>query len=134
MESPWEGLVGGFVLGDREYARELLAGRKVDVEEQTEARRLRRRVEWDQVVKAAERLKKGPWEQWAESHGDWGRDGSMYVAVRHGGLRLAEVVQAQGGIKYQAAAQAVKRFQASLAKEPERRRYVERLRRQLSNI
>jgi hypothetical protein len=38
----------------------------------------------------------------------------MYYATRQGGLRLAEVVAAMG-IKYQAAAQGVKRFGGALA-------------------
>lgn len=57
----------------------------------------------------------------------------MYVAVRHGGVRLAEVV-GQVGMKYQAAAQAVKRFGKALGKDAERKRFVSRLRRQLSII
>jgi hypothetical protein len=133
LESPWEGLVGGVVLGDSAYARTLLSGRKVNEEEQTPARRMRRRVRWEELVRAAEKIRGEPWGRWAERHGDWGRDGVMYVAVRHGGMRLAEVVR-QVGLKYQAAAQAVKRFAQTLADDPERKRFVSRLRRQLSTI
>ena len=35
----------------------------------------------------------------AEDWGDWGRDGTIYVAVRHGRQRLVEVVRAVGGLK-----------------------------------
>jgi hypothetical protein len=58
----------------------------------------------------------------------------MHVAVRYGGLRLAEVVRALKGIRYQAAAQAVKRFAVSLDKDANRRTFVMELRRQLSTI
>jgi len=126
MESPWEGLVGGLVLGESTYAQGLLSGRKVNEEEQTQARRLRRRVGWQKLVRSAEKLRGEPWERWAERHGDWGRDAVMYVAVRHGGLRLAEVVQ-QVGLKYQAAAQAVKRFGGALGEDLDRKRFVSRL-------
>jgi REP-associated tyrosine transposase len=119
VASPWEGLVGGVVLGEAEYARRVMAGRKVNEEEQTEARRMRRRVSWGEVVKAAETVRGGRWEEWA---------------VRHGGLRLAEVVREAKGLRYQAAAQAVKRFAAALPKDAERRRFVLRLRRELSII
>ena len=44
----------------------------------------------------------------------------MHVAVRHGGIRLTEVVRAVKGIRYQAAAQAVKRFATSLEKDAAR--------------
>ncbi len=126
LESPWEGLVAGVVLGESVYARKLLSGRKVNEEEQTPARQMRRRVGWQELVGAAEKIRGEPWDRWAERHGDWGRDGVMYVAVRHGGMRLAEVVRSVG-LKYQAAAQAVKRFAQTLADDPERKRFVAKL-------
>jgi hypothetical protein len=86
----------------------LLAGRKVNEEEQTSARRMRRRVGWEAVVQAAEKVRGREWERCGGRHGDWGRDGAMYVALRHGGLRLAEVARRVKRLKYQAAAQAVK--------------------------
>jgi hypothetical protein len=133
LESPWEGLVGGIVLGERDYAQRLLKGRKVSEEEQTAARRMRKRVRWSELVRAAEKVKGEPWDGWAERHGDWTRDSMIYVARRHGGLRLAEVV-AEMGIKYQAAAQAVKRFGQALPDDPERQRFVTALRSELSTI
>lgn len=132
LDSPWEGLVGGVVLGDAETARRLLAGRPVNAEEQTAARRLRRRVGWEAVVRAAEQVRGSRWEEWAERHGDWGRDGAIYVAVRHGGARLVEVVRAVKGLRYQAAAQAVKRFGVAMSADPARGRFVRQLRRELS--
>ncbi len=41
LESPWEGLVGGIVLGARDYVRQLLSSRQVSEDEQTAARRMR---------------------------------------------------------------------------------------------
>ena len=55
------------------------------------------------------------------------------MALRHGGLRLAEVAP-QAGLKYQAAAQAVKRFGQALAGDAERKRFASVLRRKLSTI
>ncbi len=133
LESPWAGLVGGMVLGEAEYARKLLSGRKVDEQEQTAARGMRRRVEWVELVRAAEQIKGDHWDRWAERHGDWGRDGLMHVAVRYGGLRLAEVVR-QTGMKYQAAAQAVKRFREALAEDPARKVFVTKLKQGISLI
>jgi REP element-mobilizing transposase RayT len=133
LESPWAGLAGGVVLGESGYARRLLSGRKVNEEEQTPARRLRGRVDWQEVVKAAEKVRGEKWDRWAERHGDWRRDGVMYVAVRHGGLRLAEVVR-QVGMRYQAAAQGVKRFGLALADDADRQRFISKLKHQLSII
>ena len=136
LESPWAGLVGGLVLGGTDFAKRLLEGRPVDAAEQTEARRLQRsaRVDWRRIVGAAEELRRRPWKEMLEVHGDWGRDGTIYVAVRHGGHRLAEVVRSIPGLKYQAAAQAVKRFRESLEKHTERTQFVDRMRRRLSKI
>jgi hypothetical protein len=126
-------LVAGVVLGDSLYARKLLSGRKVKEEEQAPARRMRRRVGWEELVGAVEKMRGEAWERWAERHGDWGRDKVRYVAVRPGGLRLAEVVR-RLGLKYQAAAQAVKRFAQRLADDPERQRFVAKLRREMSTM
>jgi len=73
-----------------------------------EARWMRRRVSGEEVVKAAEKLRGSGWDEWAERHGDWSRDGAMHLVVRPGGLRLAEVVREVPGLRYHAAAQAVK--------------------------
>ena len=63
---------------------------------------------------------------------DWGRDGTMYVAVRYGGYRLAEVVSLMGEIKYAAAAQAVRRFARSAETNGTKRRYVAAMKRHLA--
>jgi len=133
LESPWERLVAGVVLGDSAHARKLLSGHKTNEEEQTSARRMRRRVEWAELVEAVEKIRDEPWKQWADRYGDWGRDGAMYVAVRYGGMRLPDVVR-RVGLKYQAAAQAMRRFAQALADDPERQRFVVKLRRALSII
>jgi hypothetical protein len=125
--------VEGLVLGEAEYACQLIAGREVNVWEETVARGLRRRVNWQEMVRATEKVRGDPWNQWAERHGDWSRDGAMlYVAVRHGVLRLAEVVRGVEGLRYQAAAQAVKRFAEALTRSPERRQLLLSVLRQLS--
>jgi hypothetical protein len=56
LESPWERLVGGCVLGEVDYARECLQRAGANLEEQTDARRLVRsgRVAWDQWDEEAE--------------------------------------------------------------------------------
>lgn len=133
LESPWEGLAGGIVLGDREYARQLLLDRKVSEEEQTPVGRLRKQARWMEVVGAAERIKGEKWERWAERHGDWSRDALLYLATREGGMRLAEVAR-EVGLKYQAAAQAVKRFAEALANDSKRQRFLAELKRKLSTI
>jgi putative transposase len=135
LESPWERLCGNLVLGDAEYAERVCQQAKTNPEEQTEARRLgRRRVTWSVIVRAAEQALGRKWSDMVSTHGDWGRDGVLYVATRYGGHRLAEVVGEVPGLRYQAAAQGVRRFSRQLAKDPARERFVRRLRKQLSII
>jgi len=66
-----------------------------------------------------------------EAHRDWVRDGVLYTAVRHLGYRLVEVYRGVTGLKYPAAAQAVKRFGRRLADDAGRERFVRQLRRAL---
>jgi hypothetical protein len=120
-------------VGGRDCARQVLPGRQGSEEEQTAARRMRQRVSWSELVRAAEKIKGERWERWAERHGDWSRDALMYLGTRQGGLRLAEVAPA-AGLKYQAAAQAVKRFGEALADDPQRQRFLAHLKRQMSTI
>jgi hypothetical protein len=135
LESPWERLVGGCVLGGiGAYARECLQRAGADPEEQTDARRLGRsdRVSWGEWVRQAETLLGRRWPRMIGAHGDWGRDGLHYVATRYGGYRLRELLTQIEGLKYQAAAQGVRRFQQRLAADPARQRFVARLRHWLS--
>lgn len=130
LESPWERLVGGIILGDVEYAKGLLAGIRTDPEEQTEVRRLSRegRLSWEKLVERAEKLSGLRWEELVERYGDSTRDAVMYVAVRHGGYRLSEVRGKVPGLKYQAAAQGLKRFVARLETDRKCRTLVKALR------
>ena len=121
------------MLGERGYARQLISGRKVSEEEQTPVRQLREQARWIELVRAAERIKGEKWEGWAERHGDWSRDARMYLASRHGGLRLAEVAR-EVGVKYQAAAQGVKRFAEALAHDSKRKRFLAEIKRQISTL
>ncbi len=136
LESPWAGLIGGVVLGGKEYALELLKGLKaagVDEAAQPAMRQIERagRIEWSEIVAAAEELRGKKWPAMMSDWGDWGRDGTIYVAVRHGRQRLADVVRAAGGLRYGAAAQGVRRFAAGLPRDAAKARFVEGMSRKL---
>jgi len=88
------------------------------------------RLGWSKIVRAAEKLRGQPWQEMLEVRGEWGRD-RMHVAVRYGGYRLVEVVRAIEGMEYQAAAQAVRRFQARMQTGKEERAFVEQMKRRL---
>jgi len=52
LDNPWDGVVGGVVLGKIPYAKALLAKAKANPEEHTEARELARagRISWERLV------------------------------------------------------------------------------------
>ena len=90
------------------------------------------RPEWGQVVREAERILGGTWEEMAEGYGDWGRAGTMAVATRELGWRLLKVVRSVGGISYSAAAQGVRSSWKQAEQCPEMRRFANRLERALN--
>ena len=111
LESPWDRLVGGIVLGSRDFALGLEKKMKGDRSQQTASRRLKRAraVTWENMVALAEGIRGKKWEEMREVYGDWTRDALMSVAVREGGLRLPEVLRQVPGLSYNAAAQAIRR-------------------------
>lgn len=133
LDSPWVGVVGGLVLGSKEFAAQVLkpSGARA-AEEEGEVWRARAvRGEWPAIVAAAERISGQDWRKAIVLHGSWLRDGVLYTAVRHLGYRLAEVYREIPGLKYPAAAAAVKRFGRVQGEDPARERFVQRLRRAL---
>ena len=80
---------------------------------------------------AAEKIRGEAWVEWSERHGDWGTGRSD---VRGSASCRAAVGGPQVGMKYQAAAQAVKRYGQALVNDPARKRFVARLRHALSTI
>ena len=134
LEGPWEGLVGGVVLGSQEFAQRVLKRRRAGRTEPAEVNRLMRadRRAWPEIVRMAERVLDRSWAEMMEGHRDWGRDGTMYVAVRHGGHRLAELVDGLDGLKYTAAAQAVRRFGVRMGQDRAMGQFVNRMRRELA--
>jgi REP-associated tyrosine transposase len=137
LDDPWEGLVGGLVLGGIQFAQKLIKKQKqaVDADEQTPARRMARvkRCSWEEMIRAAEELLGRKWTGMTTTYGDWGRDGTIYVAVRYGRHRLAEIVAQMSDFKYQAGVQAVRRFAAALPKSKGKRDFVERMKRKLDS-
>ncbi len=113
IDSPWDGLVAGVVLGGTAKAVALLNRAGRNPVRQAEARRraaAQGRPQWSAIVGAAEAILGRRWGEMSETYGDWGRDGTMAVATRHLGWRLADVVREVRGVKYAAAAQGICRF------------------------
>lgn len=79
----------------------------------------------------AEAVRGRCWAEMAEAWGDWGRDGTICVMVRHGQQRLTEGVRAVEGLKYGSAAQAVRRFAAALLQDAAKMRFVAEMKHRL---
>jgi len=131
LENPWERLAAGVLLGTADFVR-LWRGRATgDLREQPQLNRLRPRPALTDVVRAVEQIKGEPWEQFRDRYGDWGRDMVVYVARRHGGLRLRELADAMGGLDYGSVAMASKRFSQRLLTDRSLRHHYERIKLQL---
>lgn len=135
VESPWERLVGGVILGIEEESLRVLKEAGGDRQEQTPVRRGKAaaRPEWEAMVKAAEEILGQEWEDMILRHGDWGRDGLLAVATRHLGWRLGEVVEREPGVSYAAAAQGIRRFWKRAPNNPEMQAFIAALLDQLTN-
>jgi putative transposase len=133
-ESPWERVVGGAVLGTREFAESLKKRAKANRREQPGIGQMSGAIPWPQIVRAIEVVKKDNWNDFRDRYGDWGRDAALWFGRRLGRLRLSELAELAGGIDYSAAGAAVSRFARRLRAEPALQREVSRIEKQLSNF
>jgi len=136
LESLWEQLVGGVILGEPEEAQQIVKQVRSNLVEQTPARRVARtsRPGWSELVSASEGLLRRSWSDMTSRYGDWGRNGVMAVATRHLGWRLIEVVREIPGLSYRAAAQGIRQFWKHLAKHPEQEAFRKALLMQMLNL
>ncbi len=131
MDSPWEGVVGGVILGDARDAEALIrkAGKDpAKARREVVAVARRNRPDWPFIVAAAESIRGHSWKEMCAVHGDWGRDGVVAVATRHLGWRLIEVAGKIPGVKYGSLAQGIRRFWRAAAERPELEEFVGRMR------
>ena len=131
LESPWERLEAGVLLGAAGFVRRWRGRVRGDAREQPQLKRLRAGPSWAEVVRAVEQIKGEPWERFCDRYGDWGRDLAVYVGRRHCGLRLRELARVAGGLDYGSVAVAVQRFGKRLASDPLLRQHHQRLKEQL---
>ena len=110
VESPWERLVTGEVLGTLEFARRLRRQASANEREQTGARKLQSHASWEQIIGAVERVKGEKWEEFRDRHADWGRDLVFWLGRREGRLRLQQMGKLAGGLDYATVGSAISRF------------------------
>ena len=131
VESPWERLIGGAVLGSKEFVEKVRDRIKGDRREQKELRKLQAASRWEEIVKAVEGVKGEAWELFRDRHGDWGRDAALYLGRVRGRLKLSELAEKAGGMEYAAVGAAVSRV-ARQIKEAEVRSRLAQVEAQLA--
>jgi len=114
VESPWDRLIGGAVLGSEEYVEKLRRQMKGNRREQPGAKALERKIRWEQIVQSVEAVKGESWEQFRDRHGDWGRDAALYLGRHMGRMKLGELGTAVGGVDYAVVGAAVSRMKKRL--------------------
>jgi len=78
---------------------------------------MRRLVPFELIVSLVEKEMGRQWDDFRDSHGDYGRDLVLYLARMKSGLTLAEIGLRAGGIEYKAVGKAVQRFTQRMAKD-----------------
>jgi len=115
VESPWDQLVGGLVLG-HDLLKRVSKAVKGDSREQPGIQRLNKRTTFGDIVTAMETITGEKWEGFANRMGDPRRDMVLEIARRRCGMTLKDLGKAAGGLDYRCVATAVRRI---------RKRFVE---------
>ncbi|HEV2394896.1 MAG TPA: hypothetical protein VG146_21305 [Verrucomicrobiae bacterium] len=134
IERPWDRLLAGLVLGTEAFARGLRRQIRGNRREQAALKQLAPAVSWEQIVGVVEEGKHEPWNDFAQRHGDWGRDAAMWLGRRHARLSLAQLGRLAGGVDYAAVGQALSRFNRRLQQDRALGRQVAQIEHELSKI
>ena len=81
---------------------------------------------------AVEQAKGERWNQFAERHGDWGRDAALWLGRCTGRLRLAELGRLVGNLDYAVVSKAVARLEQRMRSDTQLRQQLVSLQLQLS--
>jgi chromosomal replication initiation ATPase DnaA len=76
----------------------------------------------EQIMAVVEQKWGRKWQEFAERHGDWGRDLAAHLARKRSGLTLKEIGEALGGLECKTVGKAVQRFEASLVHDQPKRK------------
>jgi len=130
----FEDLRGQLALGSVEFKEKVKRWVGKVSKEQPLRRRLESAVRIATIVKMVEDERGESWAEFANRHGDWGREMVIYLARKRTGLTLKQIGAALGGLEYKTTGKAAQRFEASLAKNRERRKLASSLLEQLSLV
>ena len=100
--------------------------------EQKSLRQPPKAATWTQIIGALEKAKKESWDNFANRHGDWGRDAALWLGRRAGRLSLLELGKLAGGLDYAVVSKATTRFGRRLASDCALREQLAAVQTQLS--
>lgn len=132
LEPPWARVTDGIALGSAAFAERLRREARGNAREQRSLRGARPTASWPGIVSALEQAKGEKWSDFAERHGDWGRDAALWLGRRAGRLRLAELGRLAGGLDYAVVSKAIARFGRRLGSETDLSKRLTAIQRQLS--
>ena len=112
-----EQLKARLVIGAREFVENAKRLVKSVGGEQPDRALLVRRLGFEQIVKAVEKVSGEKWKDFAERYGDVWRDMVLYIARRQSGLTLSEIGIKAGGLDYKTVGKAVGRLAERLEKD-----------------
>ena len=95
--------------------------------EQPDRKLLKRTVGWDSIVAAVEAELGERYADFADRHGNPGRDMVLYLARERSGLSLRQVGELAGGLEYKTVSASVRRFVKGLGKDKSMRKTTEKI-------
>ena len=132
IEPPWGRVVDAIALGSQAFAQQLRRETRGNQREQKSLRGACKAASWPQIVAALERAKGEDWPDFAQRHGDRGRDAALWLGRRVGRLPLLELGKLAGGLDYAVVSKAVARLGRRLASDANLREQLATLQSQLS--
>ena len=124
MPEGYEDFGGQVALGSQEFLTKAKGWVRRIGKEQPDRVQVMKRVTPADVVKVVERKRGEVWSEFADRHGDWGRELALYLARRRCGLTLGEIGCYFGIAEYKTVAAAVERFEVAIKKDLAKRRMI----------
>ena len=129
-----EGLGLRLALGSAAFLEQMKGWVGRVTKEQPARQQVLKRVTVAQVVALVERQRGEAWAEFAQRHGDWGRELVLYLARQRTGLTLKEIGTALGIGEYKTVGKAVERFTVALHEDSAKRRLTKECLRELSLV
>lgn len=95
---------------------------------------LRRRVKFEDVVKAVEEVRAKKYKDFTEIRNDWGKPLVLLIARLYCGMTLKEIGDAAGGMDYAAVGMQIKRFKKKVEKSRDLLMIINKVKTKVFNV